>query len=434
MNAIALSTGRLPELLPPIDSRSGELIEREGRIERAQRNAYYEIGLELKAIRDGGLYKVEREQPIAGRFSWLTFEEYVGERWEVSQEKAYKLIYAAEAAQKLSNCTSFVPAKESHVRPLLALESDAERAAVWQEVIRERAGEPVRASDVEAAVERYRAAKSKDWVTLDEWQALESDERRTALSVRSESVFNKQDNDSIEWAQWSWNPITGCKHDCPYCYARDLADRFYPQKFEPTLLAGRLAAPLNTKVPARAATDIAYRNVFTCSMADLFGRWVPKEWIDAVLDTVRANSQWNFLFLTKFPKRMAEFDIPPNAWMGTTVDCQVRVKAAEDAFERINCDVKWVSLEPLLEPLKFTRLELFDWVVLGGASKSTQTPGWVPPMDWVAALHVAARAAGCRIYYKSNIGMTDASRLREFPWQEPASVQLPKSFIYLKTV
>ena len=34
---------------------------------------------------------------------------------------------------------------------------------------------------------------------------------------------------------------------------------------------------------------IGYRNVFTCSMADLFGRWVPVEWIEAVLDSVRAN-------------------------------------------------------------------------------------------------------------------------------------------------
>jgi pyruvate-formate lyase-activating enzyme len=26
---------------------------------------------------------------------------------------------------------------------------------------------------------------------------------------------------------WSWNPVTGCLHDCPYCYARDIANRFY---------------------------------------------------------------------------------------------------------------------------------------------------------------------------------------------------------------
>ena len=36
-------------------------------------------------------------------------------------------------------------------------------------------------------------------------------------------------------------------------------------------------------------------------MADLFGRWVPDEWIE-LLDTVKQNSQWNFLFPTKVSK------------------------------------------------------------------------------------------------------------------------------------
>ena len=25
---------------------------------------------------------------------------------------------------------------------------------------------------------------------------------------------------TIGWATRSWNPVTGCKHGCPYCYAR----------------------------------------------------------------------------------------------------------------------------------------------------------------------------------------------------------------------
>jgi protein gp37 len=192
---------------------------------------------------------------------------------------------------------------------------------------------------------------------------------------------------------------------------------------------------LNTKVPAEADRDISYRNVFTCSMADLFGRWVPKEWIEAVLATVRANPQWNFLFLTKFPKRMAEFDIPDNAWMGTTVDMQKRVKAAEDAFCNVGGKVRWLSVEPMLEPIKFDHLDRFQWVVIGGASGSTQTPAWIPPLDWMVDLHAKARAAGCRIYYKTNAGLTNDLRLREFPWGEATSIKaLPKAMHYLGKV
>lgn len=429
MNAIVKLTENLIELQTADEV---DLVERECRIERAQRNAYYEIGLELRAIRDKKLYRTKRAEAVSGRYSFETFEEYVEQRWDHKIDRVEQMIRAATAVEQLPTIVGFLPSREAHVRPLLALESDAERASVWQAVVAKH-GTSITAKDVEAEVALLQAAKDKNWITLDEWDALDTRQREMALCVRdSDSKFNKQDNDSIEWARWSWNPVTGCKHDCPYCYARDIAERFYPHKFLPTLHASRLAMPGNSKVPDSASGDISYRNVFACSMSDLFGRWVPREWIETVLREVGDNPQWNFLFLTKFPKRMAEFDIPHNAWMGTTVDCQIRVKAAEEAFAKVKCGVKWLSVEPMLEPIKFAHLDVFNWVVIGGASKSTQTPAWIPPFDWMANLHVAARAAGCRVYFKSNAGMSDELRLREFPWQEPAKVVLPKSFIYLK--
>jgi protein gp37 len=100
-----------------------------------------------------------------------------------------------------------------------------------------------------------------------------------------------------------------------------------------------------------------------------------------VLAEARSAPSWNFLFLTKFPKRMAEFDLPDNAWMGTTVDLQVRVKAAEETFARIKSGVRWLSVEPMLEPLKFTRLDLFQWIVwtdplsLDGGATEIRRPG-----------------------------------------------------------
>ena len=33
-------------------------------------------------------------------------------------------------------------------------------------------------------------------------------------------------NTSIEWADMTWNPLTGCCHGCKYCYARRIANRF----------------------------------------------------------------------------------------------------------------------------------------------------------------------------------------------------------------
>lgn len=250
--------------------------------------------------------------------------------------------------------------------------------------------------------------KPKEFITLTHWRYSGME---TVPAEESTQTFNKQDNDSIEWADWSWNPVTGCKHECSYCYARDIANRFWGDSygFEPTLHPGRLMAPYNTKLPKDVESNIARRNVFANSMSDLYGRWVPQAWIDAVFKAMSDNPQWNFLTLTKFPKRAAELEYPENVWIGTSVDLQVRVKAAEEAFEKIRCGVRWLSIEPLLEPLTFEKPELFDWVVIGGASKSSQTPDWTPPASWLIRVAAQFLDHGAKIYLKTN------GRPREFP-------------------
>ena len=127
----------------------------------------------------------------------------------------------------------------------------------------------------------------------------------------------------------------------------------------------RLAAPANTRVPADADQDPRRKRVFVCSMADAYGRWVPREWIEQVHGACIANQQWDYLLLTKFPSRYLEFldQLPPTAWLGTSVDEQKRVRIAEQAFRQITgVRKKWLSLEPLKEPLRFTVLRCLVWV------------------------------------------------------------------------
>jgi protein gp37 len=69
----------------------------------------------------------------------------------------------------------------------------------------------------------------------------------------------------------------------------------YPHGFEPAFRPAALLAPRHTKVPEEAEKDTRYRNVFTCSMADLFGGWVPAEWIEAVFNEIR-NAPLRYLF------------------------------------------------------------------------------------------------------------------------------------------
>jgi protein gp37 len=222
--------------------------------------------------------------------------------------------------------------------------------------------------------------------------------------------FNRT-TENVDWAWWTWNPVTGCKHGCPYCYAREIAMRFTGH-FNPDFHPDRLEAPKNTPLPRNADSPQA-RSVFVCSMSDLFGAWVPQEWIDAILREVANAPDWTFLFLTKNPSRLATVSWPENAWVGTTVDRQARVGPAERAFRDIKATVRFVSLEPILEEVTFTEPGLFDWWILGGKSVTGRKPVQPEPA-WVDSLLRQARAGGGLVYCKPNLTIQDGGP-KEYP-------------------
>ena len=248
---------------------------------------------------------------------------------------------------------------------------------------------------------------------------LVTHEGRTAAYPlpRGRIQFNTT-NDQVSWAAYTWNPVAGCLHNCNYCYAREgivinhNLRKHYPFGFEPTFFEYRLRAPANSKLPKEAMTDPRYGRVFVSSMGDLFGKWVPEKWIEKVFAACAEAPWWEYLFLTKFPQRYVGLQLPSTAWIGTTVDVQDRVKIAETAFRKIDgVRVKWLSCEPLLEPLKFHDLSMFDFVVIGSQSATKQpkgngsvlVPEFAPPFEWVADLTAQAKAAGCKVYHKPNL-------------------------------
>ena len=230
---------------------------------------------------------------------------------------------------------------------------------------------------------------------------------------RTQPTFNQTTGPGISWAKWSWNPVTGCLHGCVYCYAREIATNertrdAFPVGFTPLFHHERLVAPRFTRIPPGHEDDPAFRRVFVCSMADLYGQWVPKDWIAQVHAAMLASPQWEYLLLTKFPARYNQVELPPNAWVGTSVDEQKRVPLAEKAFRKIEgVKVKWLSLEPLLAPLEFSDLSMFDWVVIGAQTATRQgdetVPAFSPPFEWVARIYLQAKAAGCKVHFKPNL-------------------------------
>lgn len=311
----------------------------------------------------------------------------------------------------------------------------------------------------------------------------------------------------IDWFDSSWNPVTGCLHGCEYCYARKIAQRFgggyrfvadmkkdengkyvtnadgfpiferlgawpyeatggchvlespanendahevpnwceewygekpknypYPWYFDPTFHRYRLDEPAHWKKP---------RTIFVCSMADLFGEWVPDEWIDEVFKACEKAPQHRYLFLTKNPKRLCKMatayavqqcnkehpdklspqtelckNILPlprhdNWWFGSTLD--------NGKATRFQGGFGWntfTSIEPLTENMNMG-LGSFGtdkWTIIG-AETGNRKGKITPQREWVDNIVEAASITGMKTFMKESLReLMGADFRQEFPW------------------
>ena len=118
-----------------------------------------------------------------------------------------------------------------------------------------------------------------------------------------------------------------------------------------------------------------------------------------------ANPQWEDLYLTKVPQRYDRLQLPESGWIGASVDEQHRAEPTLEAMRKISgVKVKWLSLEPLIEPVTFSSLKGIDWIVIGAQSENTgQNPSFAPPFEWVMNLVQTARRDDCKVWLKTNL-------------------------------
>ena len=94
--------------------------------------------------------------------------------------------------------------------------------------------------------------------------------------------------------------------------------------------------------------------IFVCSMADLFHKDVPFEFIDKVMAVIRSTPQHTYQILTKRAERMAEYftarAIPANVWLGVSVEAS-DVKHRIDSVRNLPASIRFLSCEPLVEDL-----------------------------------------------------------------------------------
>lgn len=184
---------------------------------------------------------------------------------------------------------------------------------------------------------------------------------------------------SIEWTEQTLNPTVGCSKaspGCAHCYAEVMARRLqamgvngYENGFVPTLLPQRLEEPLRRNKPT------VY---FVNSMSDLFHEEIPDSFIHQVFDVIQRAPQHTFQVLTKRAERMAGFfrTCPPprNAWLGVTVEDRRFGIPRLDWLRRVPANIRFVSVEPLLEDLGAVNLSGIHWVIVGGESGPKARP------------------------------------------------------------
>ncbi len=255
---------------------------------------------------------------------------------------------------------------------------------------------------------------------------------------------------TIQWTDFTWNPVRGCSvvsPGCTNCYAMKQAHRFSTGWYagltkltncgpvwtgDVRLVPEKLDEPLRWRKP---------RRIFVNSMSDLFHEKVPDEFILAVLGVAALAPQHTFQILTKRPERMREvigcftgledaavkacvgnalnrigvrsvchvdWTWPiRNVWLGTSCEDQARADERIPLLLQTPAAVRFLSVEPLLGPVVLWRLKNDptlganargpDWVIVGGESG----PGARPcDVAWIRSLVEQCKAAMVPVFCK----------------------------------
>ena len=236
-----------------------------------------------------------------------------------------------------------------------------------------------------------------------------------------------------DWCDMAWHPVTGCFYECEYCYARRKAHQFPPATAKETGEIHDLAKPVNTVYPfgfdptfhrCRLTVPLRFRNpktISVCSMSDLFGEWVPDEWIESVLKACHAAPWHRYLYLTRNVHAYDDFEVPDrkNHWYGQTWDGKTTGLTDYNYHgHRIN---QFLSIDPILSgtlPIDSIKSGHFGWVIVGAETGSHK---WkvVPERAWIESVVSACRVAGVPVFIKENLrGLMGSALVQEFPWED----------------
>ena len=185
---------------------------------------------------------------------------------------------------------------------------------------------------------------------------------------------------AIQWTTATWNWATGCtkiSEGCQNCYMF----REYPRlrrfrlptyQWRPDELhihESVLRKPFEWKTP---------RMIFTNSMSDFFHEKIPFEFLDRVLEVIKATPQHTYQVLTKRSWRMMKYGerigrFPDNVWLGVSVE-SLPYKFRIEHLRKTGASVRFLSVEPIIAPVGVLDLRGISWIIAGGESGPKYRP------------------------------------------------------------
>ncbi len=211
---------------------------------------------------------------------------------------------------------------------------------------------------------------------------------------------------TIEWTDATWNPVRGCTKispGCKHCYAERFAERFrgvkghpFEQGFDMRLVPHKLGEPLRWSDP---------KMIFVNSMSDLFHDEVPESYIARVAGTMRLARWHTYQVLTKRSERLREMllgclrEVAAEAhiWWGVSVEDRRYGLPRIADLQATPAEMRFLSVEPLLEHLGELPLQGISWVIVGGESG----PGARPMKEeWVLSIRDQCQAANVPFFFK----------------------------------
>ncbi len=241
---------------------------------------------------------------------------------------------------------------------------------------------------------------------------------------------------NIQWTSHTWNIARGCSKvdkDCIYCYM--YRDSYEETRFDPhevTRTKTVFDMPLKLKEPSK---------IFACSLTDFFHEKIDDYRYEA-WDIIKQCPHHTFQVLTKRPQRIADHlpayweELTDHVWLGTSIGWQGGMHRLTELIESVETGLKFLSLEPLHEPLNLGLHRIssngrklgdqLGWVIIGGESgndngKYRYRPcqlGWIE--DLVSQCHefnipVFVKQMGT--YLSKKLGMSDrhGGNINEFP-------------------